>query len=475
MPTAANDTITTLTCNPHHAIGEHDLALHRHRVLSPAGTPAGSVIFTDNGIALSQPTLVNGVASYTLTSRQSGTRTIIATYVPTGSLTASSASCVLTVSGAHEQHHAFCLSPWPPARRSPVTLTAYVSADTAGSRQPRRFHDLLQRLDSHQSPQVPLATGAASFTTTTLPPGIDQITCTYSGNCHLRNQLLQRRSRHHHADPLPAITPHLQFQPRDSAHPHHLHRAGRSRLRRHHHLQRQRTEHHHHTQRRRHLRLPPPALSMPGNSTHQSATWFATPNALAAQASLSQVVTIPAAPPDFSLTGTDTTFPRSTTRAPAGAQLDLSWHLQWLVSRLPATHRIRRATPARCKPQTVNSSAGLQHHPSRTPFTPNLLGNKPRTASLSAHRPRVDPSPWRPFSLLCSQKTQAPLHRPAALLCLIVLTTLAAALPQPAAPTTSSPSLPGLPTHSPSPESAPARTPPTPVTHTITVNVTIAR
>src|ERR1700757_3818062 len=62
-------------------------------VTSAAGTPTGSVSFTDNGASLATSNLVSGVTSFTYTGSIAGTHSIVANYIPTGSFAASSATC----------------------------------------------------------------------------------------------------------------------------------------------------------------------------------------------------------------------------------------------------------------------------------------------------------------------------------------------------------------------------------------------
>ena len=296
-------TLTTLTCNPS-VLSVNSTSLFSVTVSSASGTPTGTINFTDNGAALTQLTLANGAASYNFISRQSGTRTIVATCVPTGSFAASSASCVLTVSGFPTTA---TLSAFPTAttQGSPVTLTVSVSGGPPGFRGspvgPVTFYNGSTVIASGLN----LAQGTVSFTTTTLPPGIDYLTCLYNGNaafapatCNTVAVTITQSSAAitltSSLNPAPALTPitfTAQVAPGSSG--------------------------------TIVFNINGQNFTTTPNASGQStttigtltpgsylitATYYASASALAAQASLNQLVTVPVAAPDFSLTGTDTTF-----------------------------------------------------------------------------------------------------------------------------------------------------------------------
>jgi hypothetical protein len=296
-------TTTALTCNPS-VLSVNDTSLFSATVSSASGTPTGSVIFTDNGTALSQPTLTNGIASYTLTARQSGTRTIIATYVPTGSFAASSASCVLTVSG-YTTIAALSVTPTLASQGTPITLTANVSGGPPGFRGSPTgsitFYNGTTVIDA----SAHLTAGTASFTTTTLPPGIDYLTCTYAGNatfapstCNTVAVIITQTSSvitlASSVNPALALTPitfTAQIAPGSSG-TIVFNVNGQN------------------------ITTTPNAA---GTSTYTTsslargsylitASYFATPDSLTGQASLIQDVNLPVVPADFSLTGTDITI-----------------------------------------------------------------------------------------------------------------------------------------------------------------------
>jgi hypothetical protein len=90
-------TTTTVTC-PFTTLYDFQTSLLSASVTSTSGSPTGAITFTDNGVTLAQPTLTSGAtADYTWTAQTVGTHTLAATYVPTGTFAASSASCSVTV------------------------------------------------------------------------------------------------------------------------------------------------------------------------------------------------------------------------------------------------------------------------------------------------------------------------------------------------------------------------------------------
>jgi hypothetical protein len=295
-------TTTTLTCNPT-TLSVDTNSLFTATVSSASGTPTGSILFTDNGTALSQPTLSSGIASYTLTARQSGTRTIVATYVPTGSFAASSASCVLTVSG-FTTIATLSVAPTVASQGDPVTLTANVSGGPPGFRGSPAGTFTFYNGSTVIDAGAHITSGTASFTTTTLPPGTDYLTCTYAGNATFApstcntvpvtitqtSSVITLTSSLNPALALTPITFTAQVAPGSSG-TIIFNVNGQN------------------------ITTTPNAA---GTSTYTTssltrgsylitASYFATANSLTGQASLIQDVNVLVNPPDFSLTGTDIT------------------------------------------------------------------------------------------------------------------------------------------------------------------------
>ncbi len=301
--TTGTTTTTALTCTPT-TLSVNNFSLFSILVSSASGIPTGSISLTDNGIALAQLTLTNGAASYTLTARQAGTRTIIATYVPTGSFAPSSASCVLTVNG-YATTATLSVSPTVANQGSPITLFANVAGGPPGFRGSPVGSITFYNGSTVIDMGAELQSGATSFTTTTLPPGIDYLTCSYSGNstfapatCNTVAVIITQSSAAisltSSLNPAPALTPitfTAQVAPGSSG-TIVFNINGQN------------------------ISTTPNSAGTSSTTTSSlapgtyliTATYYATPNALTAEASLSQQVTVPVAAPDFSLTGTDTTF-----------------------------------------------------------------------------------------------------------------------------------------------------------------------
>ena len=127
-------TNTTLTCNPI-SINVGATSLLSAMVTSSNGTPAGAITFTDGSATLGQIQLTNGDASLSFTSQSIGTQTITATYAPTGTFTAGSASCSVTVNGLPTTT-TVAISPNPSTYDQPVIFSAHVAPVTPNKTVP---------------------------------------------------------------------------------------------------------------------------------------------------------------------------------------------------------------------------------------------------------------------------------------------------------------------------------------------------
>ena len=162
-------TTTSLTCTPS-TLSLDATSLFSATVTSSTGTPTGAINFTDNGSTLSQQTLVNGDASYTYTGQTAGAHTILATYVPTGSFGASSASCSVTVNALNPAITlTSSLNPAPAL--TPITFTAQLPANTGGS--------VIFSINGQNISTTPNANGTATTTISTLTAGTYPITATW--------------------------------------------------------------------------------------------------------------------------------------------------------------------------------------------------------------------------------------------------------------------------------------------------------
>jgi len=301
---------TILTCNPS-TIPIGGTSLFSAAVTASTGTPTGSITFTDNGTTLAQPTLTNGDASLTYTGQVTGTHNIIATYVPTGSFTASSASCSVAVDAVGLLPSTAILTVVPTSSTfgNPVTLTATVSAtNPPGPSVPTGSVTFTYNTATNPAivtlGTVSLTAGVASLTTTTLPVGEDNLNCTYSGDTVYAAATCISQpvgstgpaiTLTSSLNPAPALTPitfTAQLGPGNS--------GGKIVF----------------TINGQTITTTPNAYgtatttisTLTPGSYLISANWFAADHALVIGASLTQVITAPPAVPDFSLNGTNITF-----------------------------------------------------------------------------------------------------------------------------------------------------------------------
>jgi hypothetical protein len=307
---ATTSTTTTLTCTPT-TLSIDATSLFSAMVTSTSGTPTGSITFTDNGAALAQPALTNGDASFTYTGQTAGPHAIVAAYVPTGSYAASSASCSVTVNTLSTLPSTAILTVVPASSvfGSPVTLTATVSAtNPPGPSVPTGTVTFTYNTSTNPANitlgTVNLNAGVASFTTTTLPVGEDNINCTYSGSSIYSPATCVNQpasagpalTLSSSLNPAPALTPITFTAQLGSGN------SGGTIV---------------FAINGQNIPTTPNAYgtsiytisTLPAGTYPITATWFASAHALAIQASLTQVVTAPIPVTDFSLTGSSITFP----------------------------------------------------------------------------------------------------------------------------------------------------------------------
>jgi len=172
-------TTTALTCLPN-PIDIDGTAQLTATVSSSWGTPTGSITFTDNGAVLATNNLVGGATNLPYTGSVAGTHTIVATYTPTGSFAAGSATCSEAVN-VLPTTSTLAVSPANFTYGSLVTLTATVSP----VQQPApgtptgvvTFYNGASALGAST-----LAGGVATLPTKSLPAGSYSLTCMYSGS-----------------------------------------------------------------------------------------------------------------------------------------------------------------------------------------------------------------------------------------------------------------------------------------------------
>jgi len=172
-------TTLSLTCSPT-SISVSNTALLTATVTSASGTPTGSITFTDNGVTLTTKSLISGTINLTYTGQTVGTHTLTATYVPTGSFAASSASCSEVVT-ALPTTSVLTVSPTTSTYGSPVMLTATVSPTAPpGPSTPAgvvTFYNGATAVGTGT-----LASGVAILSLSNLPGGSYNLTCSYGGS-----------------------------------------------------------------------------------------------------------------------------------------------------------------------------------------------------------------------------------------------------------------------------------------------------
>ena len=176
---SGNSTTTTLTCVPN-PILINNTSQFTATVASGAGTPTGSITFSDNGVTLATQSLVSGSTRYTYTGTATGTHAIVASYAPTGNFAASSGSCSEVVNGLPTTS-TLVAAPTTSTYGTPVTLTATVAPETLpGPSTPTGMVTFLNGPNTIGTGT--LTNGVATLNTSFLPGGSDSLTCTYGGN-----------------------------------------------------------------------------------------------------------------------------------------------------------------------------------------------------------------------------------------------------------------------------------------------------
>ena len=173
-------TSTALTCrpNPVNVTYQADFDV---TVTSANGTPTGSVAFTEDGSLVGTFSLINGATFLTNSFSTVGTHNIVATYTPTGSFAASSASCSEVVSAFPTSSFLF-VAPPTSTYGSPVTLTATVTpamVPTPGTPTSGvvTFYNGTSSIGT-----ATLVSGVATLVSNNLPGGSNKLTCIYGGS-----------------------------------------------------------------------------------------------------------------------------------------------------------------------------------------------------------------------------------------------------------------------------------------------------
>ena len=168
-------TTTSLTSSPNpSAYGQ--AVMFTATVSSGSGTPSGAVTFFDGSTTLGTSALnASGVAALSTSSLSGGTHSITAQYGGDSNYSASASPAVSQTVNKADTTTTLTSSRNPSNNGQRVTFTAAISPSTAtGSVQ---FFDGYAWLGT-----VPVGSGKASFTTSSLSPGSHSITAQYSGD-----------------------------------------------------------------------------------------------------------------------------------------------------------------------------------------------------------------------------------------------------------------------------------------------------
>jgi streptogramin lyase len=151
---------------------------------SSAGTPTGTVVFSDGGVSIGSATLSGGQATLATSSLAVGSHSIVATYSGSSNYSASTSNTVAQTvisSGRSSTTTTITGTSNPSAPGQAVTFTITVAPITPGSGTPTGTVKLT--LPKATLGTVTLdSTGHATFTISTLPNGTNTITATYSGD-----------------------------------------------------------------------------------------------------------------------------------------------------------------------------------------------------------------------------------------------------------------------------------------------------
>jgi len=148
-----------------------------------AGTPTGTVTFSDGSTSLGSATLTDGAATLTISTLTAGSHAIQASYGgDTNFMGSGSAAVNQTVNQDGSTIAVSSATDNPSVFGQAVTFTATVAAAVAGSGTPTgvvTFYDGSTVLGT-----AGLSGGSASYTTSTLTVGTDSITATYGGDAN---------------------------------------------------------------------------------------------------------------------------------------------------------------------------------------------------------------------------------------------------------------------------------------------------
>ena len=150
-------------------------------VTAGAGTPGGTVTFTDGGAPIGTGTLTAGVATFTISTLGAGTHQITAVYGGGGGFGASTSGFLVQAIAAASTATAISSAPSPSTYGQAVTLTATVSVTSGGG---PALGTVTFTDGGNPIGTGTLASGVATLTTTALVVGSHQLTAVYAGGAN---------------------------------------------------------------------------------------------------------------------------------------------------------------------------------------------------------------------------------------------------------------------------------------------------
>ena len=151
-------------------------------VTAQSGTPTGSVVFTADGVTIGAAPLQNGVANLPVTTLNTGTHAIVATFQGTGGFPDSVSTGIAHVV-IQGQTKTEITANHPSTYGQAVRFTVAVSAQSPSLAQPAGNVTIL--VGGVPLGTVPLVNGTAIFETSALHAGVMSITAAYEGNANL--------------------------------------------------------------------------------------------------------------------------------------------------------------------------------------------------------------------------------------------------------------------------------------------------
>ncbi|TAM50104.1 MAG: hypothetical protein EPN53_07685 [Acidobacteria bacterium] len=177
-------TATTLRVSPNPSVVGQALTLVAGvAVLSPgSGTATGTVTFTDGATVLGAAQLAAGQASITVAAPTAGAQSIVASYSGDASFAGSTSGAVAETVNKASTVTALVASSNPSAAGQAVTFSATASGVLPGVGTPTGTVTFLDGTTPLAT--VPLGSAQASFTTSSLAPGVHSITAAYGGDAN---------------------------------------------------------------------------------------------------------------------------------------------------------------------------------------------------------------------------------------------------------------------------------------------------